>query len=232
MLTESNSRPGGADFLAALENDLHQIVSSFNQSGKIEYISKGVKSCLGLEANDILLDGPFDRSPEEGAVYYRPHRDGSSVRFVNTFYSVSDGGRVYCIDKLAGSRDSAAEHTLLVDPGGVVVSWQDSSEAAAPLGAEFLGKKLFSVALDPYRNGIVYGLVKARKGKSHLNVKCVLSSPVSGVEYHGALDFHHRTDGAVVVLARLSQSEAAAAAVVQVQLLCNLVSAVLRFVQP
>jgi PAS domain S-box-containing protein len=88
------------DLLLALENDESTIVTCYDSTGTVKYISLGVSRLLGFQQSQFVGNDTYELRPDEDSVYFRRSCQGSNVAFINTFRSFSPNGDFYNIEKI------------------------------------------------------------------------------------------------------------------------------------
>ena len=78
-----SSLSGCPGFNAALESSPDHLISARAPTGDVQYISPSAQSLLGYASGQLVTMGVFGQCLSAGDVFFRPHRDGSSVRFQN-----------------------------------------------------------------------------------------------------------------------------------------------------
>ena len=131
-------------------------------------------------------------APYQGAIYFRPHANGSMVQFHNSFWSKLDSGEVFTIDQpLLDVRTSGM--TLLIDQKGNISSCD--GRYCLEMQESLVDKNLFQLCPDSHSSFIANAISCAVYGKCYFNLFTKFSNDPRNV----TMDFHPSVTGQVVV---------------------------------
>jgi PAS domain-containing protein len=156
--TESGTRTGLKNFpkfLDALENDSSHILSCFNPSQGVDFISESSQQILGYKCNTGNL---HVKPPHKGAIYYRKHINGSVVKFHNTFWSESPSEELFTIDQVLPS--IAESFIITMNSRGVVSRCDGMDDFNASLSPhDIIGTTLDSLCTPAHSAAISDAIV-------------------------------------------------------------------------
>jgi PAS domain S-box-containing protein len=140
----------------------------------------------------LFLEWTTIMAPYQGAIYFRPHANGSMVQFHNSFWSKLDSGEVFTIDQpLLDVRTSGM--TLLIDQKGNISSCD--GRYCLEMQESLVDKNLFQLCPDSHSSFIANAISCAVYGKCYFNLFTKFSNDPRNV----TMDFHPSVTGQVVV---------------------------------
>lgn len=199
-------------FLTALDSDPSHIMACYTSDGSIQYLSRSVFDILGYtDLNNVTKDEfPVSR---DGDTVFRTHKSGVSVRFLNTFYSKSDSGEVYTIDKLIPANDEDT-YVVMKSKDGEIVSVSGDNMLADKL--RLVVGRLFPSVTNS--DDLADALLKADCAGKYLNLSTELvldaveklpgasSIPLKPISV--SMDIYSRLDGLLVACVRAYKTDA------------------------
>jgi PAS domain S-box-containing protein len=185
-----------------LGSDKSLIVACYASTGKIEFASECVDCILGYTQAEVLADSCniYSLAPERNAIYYRRHKDGSFVKFANTFWAKTAGGEIFTMDQVLQGNDKGDVALLLLTEHGEIVSCSDESLIQLQ-SSQLVGRTIQSLCELEHERTLDDALRAAARGTScfSMYVKATVNERATEL----VLDFHQCVDNHVVACVSL-----------------------------
>jgi len=109
------------DMLSTYSEDGH-IVTAYEPSGKIKFISQSVRVSLGWEREELKDISQYAMAPKLRAQYYRRHKSKQYKLFKTIFWARSKGGGVFTVEE-EQPQSILCEAICVLDKEMSIVSW-------------------------------------------------------------------------------------------------------------